>query len=204
MNNPLAYYDCLSIGIRLSHRLNNFSSAELHLFSYLSCLLSLYKKKPISEWGYLFAGTEDGSPFSTDIYENLNIQVQHGCFKQEGSYYTVTEIGEQQYKFLRDLNINQQRNECHEAACSSLLSFPIGVIREALYNQPEIRNGIKLSSSRILLEGPGIELIYEQFGELSTAIGVEIHDLLMPSILWLTYLAQVSLEQQLAENGETE
>lgn len=204
MNSPAAYYDCLSIGKKLANHLNNFTSAELHLFSYLSCLLSLYKKKSVSDWGYIFAGTEEGSPFSADIHSSIVLLVRVGCFKQEGNYYTITEKGVAQLNSLSILHLNQQRLEFHEAACSSLLSLPIGVIREALFNEPEIRRAMQLSSSRILLEGPGIEVIYGQFGELSEAIGVEINDLLMPSILWLTYLAQLSLEQQANRDGETE
>ncbi|GAX88425.1 hypothetical protein [Effusibacillus lacus] len=196
MINPYAFFDCLSIGKRLDKLLGNLSVAEVQLFSYLSCLLSLYKNHPVSEWGYQFAGTKDGSPFSREIEDSFWYLLKMGCLIQKGDYYQLTEKGEQQFILLNRIETNNKRVMYHEAACSSLLSLPVGLIREALFNEPELSRVMKLSSTRHLLDGPGLEVIYEHFAALSSAIGVDIQDLLVPSVLWLTFLAQMSQEKQ--------
>ncbi|MCP4698062.1 MAG: hypothetical protein GY862_14590 [Gammaproteobacteria bacterium] len=47
--NPYAYFDCLSISARLEKTLGSVFKGEIYLFAYLACLLSLYKKHPVSD-----------------------------------------------------------------------------------------------------------------------------------------------------------
>ncbi len=59
--NPYAAFDALQIIASLQSIYRNVAEAEVHLFAYLSCLLSLYSGQPVGDWGYDFAGTTTGS-----------------------------------------------------------------------------------------------------------------------------------------------
>ena len=65
--NPEATFDCLLVAERLRREAGTFTAPELHLFSYLGCLLWLYRGNIAADWGYSFVGTELGAPFSLDI-----------------------------------------------------------------------------------------------------------------------------------------
>ena len=67
MVNPYAAFDSLYISAALGTNIRRPVVAEIHAFAYLACLLSLYRGQPVSDWGYGFAGTRDGSPFSPEI-----------------------------------------------------------------------------------------------------------------------------------------
>jgi hypothetical protein len=193
MINPFACFDCLSIGRRTQLALNNFAQTELHLFAYLACLLSVYKQRPVTEWGYSFYGTRSGIPFSPEIDSAISELTIAGLFDANGEYLKVTGYGQEEYELLRGLSQNSIRESFIEGACSSILALPIGTIRDALSKEPEIGYAIRVQATRRLLEdGPGLELLYSHFASLSNAIGVEVDDLMLPAVLWLTYLSQVA------------
>jgi len=61
--NPDATFDCLYVANHLQVKQLSISPQEIHLFTYLACLLWLYKERVVSDWGYDFVGTELGAPF---------------------------------------------------------------------------------------------------------------------------------------------
>ena len=192
MVNPYAVFDCLSVGARLQSSLDNFAEAEIHLFSYLGCLLSLYRQRPVSDWNYKFTGTKNGSPFSTEINEAFKQLYISGFLEIKDEYYKLSDKGLGEYNLLKSLTQNANRDVFIDGACASLLSLPVGFIRNALSNEPEIKRVFALSTSRWLLEEERVESLYEQFASLSAAIGIEIKDLMVPAIVWLKYLTRTS------------
>ena len=70
---PLACFDCLALGAQLERHLGDSTEPELHMFSYLGCLLSLYAGRMVSEWGYRFVCTPDGAPYSPDLSYALKV-----------------------------------------------------------------------------------------------------------------------------------
>jgi len=193
MISPFACFDCLFISQGVQNALGNFAPTELHLFAYLGCLLSLYKHRPVAEWGYSFYGTKMGAPFSPEIDQALPELKLAGLFADHGDYLQITERGSEEYYLLRGLSQNSDRETYLEGACSSILALPIGLIHEALSREPEIEHATKINSTRLLLtDGPGLQVLYEHFTALSTAITVDISDLMLPSVVWLTYLSRVS------------
>jgi hypothetical protein len=185
---PEACFDCLSVGCRLQDSLSNFRISEVHLFCYLSCLLSLYKKWPLSDWQYQFAGTKEGSPFSEDIADAIERLVTCGYIIRDRAVLTITKEGQIEYNALLEVSSNKQRDVFIEAACSSILTLPIGVIRTALCNEPELKSALLRTGTKRLLDGPGLNTLYDQFAALSNVIGVEVNDLLVPSTVWINYL----------------
>ena len=191
--NPYASFDCLAISIRVQPLLGGLSISELNLFAYLACLLSLYKSHPVTDWGYNYMSTKVGAPFSHELTDAAIDLERIGLFKKDRGYLSLTARGRDQYRFLQSLSQNSERDRFVEGACSSVLALPIGMIREALRNEPELNHSTRLHQTKILLEeGPGLQTLYNDFSVLSNAIGLETKDLMVPAVIWLTYLAQVT------------
>jgi hypothetical protein len=190
--NHYAYFDALSLASRLQNSLGNVAQLEIHLFSYLACLLSLYKGRSVAEWGHQFAVTKQQTyPYSPDLNDAISQLVHNGELSAIDEYVTLGETGQAEYQFLKTLSQYSDREPLLDGACSSLLALPVGVIREALYQDPDIKGAIALSQSRRLLTESGLETLYEQFAALSSTIGIEIEDLMVPATIWLTFLSQI-------------
>ena len=109
MVNPYAYFDSLSISHRLQENLGNIVTAEIYLFSYLACILSLYRRRPISDWQYKLSITEYGFPYSVDLDNATKMLEETGNLAKEGSFLVVTEKGNKEYEMLCDLSQNVER-----------------------------------------------------------------------------------------------
>lgn len=175
----------------MQNSLGNVASTEIQLFAYLSCLLSLYKGQQASAWGYDFAITKLSYPYSPELDQAIDVLVSNGCLKLSNEYITVTEFGKEEYTFLKSLFQFSTREDFIDGACSSLLALPVGAIRNALYQETDIKGAVALAQSRLLLTESGVDALYEQFGALSTSIGVEVDDLMVPAVVWLSYLLKV-------------
>lgn len=193
MINPYASFDCLSVGTKLQKVLDDVADAELHLFTYLACLLTLYRGQPVTDWGYQHTSTKNGAPFGYEIAAAIPQLVLSGFFSRTATgNLRITDEGKKEYDTLLSLSQNQKREVFLEGACSSALALPVGVVREALLHEPELERATALSSARTLLDGPGISLLYEQFAALSEVVGMQVKGLMTPSVVWLTYLAKAS------------
>lgn len=193
MINPYAAFDCLAVGVKLQEVLEDVADAELHIFTYLACLLSLYRSRPMSDWGYQHTSTQTGAPFSYDLEKGIPQLLRTGFLRRtQNGNLRVTTPGIGEYESLVQFSQNQQREVFLEGACSSILALPVGVVREALSHEPELARAKALSSTRMLLDGPGLSVLYEQFAALSEVVGVDVEGLMTPSVLWLTYLMRVA------------
>jgi hypothetical protein len=188
--NSSSIFDCLAIGNGIQSAMGNFSPEELHIFGYLGCLLSLYRKQSVSEWGYSFIVSEEGVPFSHDIFESFDYVRQLGFLNSHDHYYRLSSVGESVLEQLKSLVQHYKRLPMLEGACESLLAIPMNIVRDAITNVPEIKRATAAKSARKLLVSPGLEQLYKQFQVLSTTFGVEIPDLMIPATAWLSYLAQ--------------
>jgi len=186
MPNPNAYYDCLAICANLERYLGNTSRTEIHLFAYLSCLLSLFKEHPVSMWGYSFSVTSTSYPYSVDIDEETAKLVDNDCLYGDNDFLKVTERGKEQYKFLSSLSQYAERESFIKGSCSTTLALPVGFVRKAISQESEIRNAIALQQWSLLLCEGAINDIYRQFSTLSSIIGVNIKEMIVPAVLWLT------------------
>lgn len=186
--NALATFDALGLGVRLQGALGDTSDAEVHLFAYLSCLMWLYRGHPVAEWGYSFAGTRDGAPFSTGIEQALMELTCQGHITGDANHRGVTDDGAALYADVRELGLNRAREPYLEGACSTVLAFPPGRVRDALVRQPELTRAHVTGAVTRLLDEPAVEAMYEQFRELSGALGIDTRDLMIPATVWVEYL----------------
>jgi len=186
MPNPNAYYDCLAICANLEKYLGNTSLTEIHLFAYLSCLLSLFKEHPVSMWGYSFSVTSTSYPYSVDIDEEIVNLVNSDCLYRDNDFLKVTELGKEQYKFLSSLSQYAERELFIKGSCSTTLALPVGFVRKAISQESGIMHAIALDQRSLLLDEGALNDIYRQFSTLSSIIGVDTKEMIVPAVLWLT------------------
>lgn len=190
-----ACFDVLSIHYRLAQTTTGLYLSEIQLLSYLSCLLFLYDRHPVSLWGYVFTSTQSGAPFSHELNSAVTNMTRAGWIRCTEDRYQVTPIGKSQYDSLRSLTFNSDREKYLEAACTSTLSIPVTVVRHALSKEPSLSRYLKnASSARPLLVDADIETLYQHFDALNEVLpaGAD-QNLFVPSVVWLEYLAKSSV-----------
>jgi hypothetical protein len=186
--NPDATFDCLFLADRLQAEAGDFAMAELHLFSYLACLLWLYGENAVADWGYAYVGTELGAPYSLDLDETIRRLEDSGYFMRFGPRLRMSPEVREQLVFFSGLEVNRQRSECLYAATSSIAAFSIGIVNSALSAEPELRRARDFPSSRPLLEERARSKLYEQFDSLRFALTGTGSDLRLPAVIWLETL----------------
>jgi hypothetical protein len=186
-----ASFDFLFIAEELSYRLGTATFGEIHMFAYLGCLLSLFKGQPVADWGYSFAGLESGSPFSPELQEAHAELERSGFVMSAGNGVAVTGLGKEQIGIFNNLQIFASRKLYLSTSCVSLLSFPVGMVRNAMTMEPGLRPVINVGGMRPLLAMASVEQLHEHFDALFSILG-QTSDLLVPSTVWLTYLLQLS------------
>ncbi len=173
---------------RLKRDTGTLSSAVLHLFAYLACLLWLYRRHTMADWGYSFVGTELGAPFSLDIDTAIKELRERGYFIRVQDRLRVSEDAEEQLHDFLSLTLNKERVECLHAACSSTSAFSVGIVGAALAQEPELRRARAVPNNRPLLEDVAQSQLYEQFEALRKVLNRENVDLRVPAVVWLTAL----------------
>lgn len=189
-SNYQAVFDALSIVRRLERTLDGVTSSEVHLVSYVACLLSIYRRFAASEWGYGFIRSQWGAPFSADLENALTTLAASGLLASRNEVLATTESGRELSDFLSNTTEHSWRAEFLEGACASVLAMPVGSIREALHHEPSLRRANVHKQPRVLLAGDEDTTLYEQFGALHDVVGAKVTDLMVPSVVWLTYLAE--------------
>lgn len=188
MSSAAAYFDMLSLGVRMSDLVEGFSRPEIHLFAYAGCLLSLYDRQPTADWGYEFVSTENGLPFSREVDECIGSGLTLGHLHLHQTLLAVTADGRAELSGLRQLTQLRGRERYLEGAADSLLVLNPGNVREAFNYDPAIsflKNG---SRTDWVLTPPVVERFYENFRQLRAALDYDAKDLSVPLVGWLKYL----------------
>lgn len=189
MLNPEAFYDTLTIVRELAHTLGGISRLEVQRTAFLSCLLALYRSRPLAEWGYRFARTEYGTPYSAEINDALDFFVGNGWLIDDETQLRLNlhrPTFDEPFTRLKNFST---RDQYLHAACGSALAVPRSIFSEGVDNEPTIQSALHRSKGGGLLEGPGLRLLYEHFEGLSTVLDSSGSDLITPSVVWLSYAA---------------
>ncbi|WP_138922437.1 hypothetical protein [Hylemonella gracilis] len=200
---PEAFFDTLRIADVLDKPLGGVSRMEIQRISFLSCLLSIYQAKPVSDWGYRFANTGAGTPFSDQLNEAVGHLLNQALLTESGSRLRITVSGRVMLAMLSKFDSMAERPPCLEAACASMLAVPRSTMSDGLDQEPTIAASHLRSSATMLLEEPHLSMLHEHFSVLAQVIPPSQGDLLSPSVLWLSYMAQSKWsEQERSEQGE--
>lgn len=195
MHSPEAIFDVLSIVA--SHRQAGGSIGRINIqrTAYLSCLLALYRGKPIADWGYRFSKTEFGTPFSAEINDAVEYlsacgalgRTEHG--DDRVMRFSISESGTAFLGSLRSMRNLNNRSQFLDAAFDSGLIASPATLAEGIDNEPTVRRALQGEQGKALLEGPAVKLLHEQFEALAEIIGPGGEDLITPSVVWLSYIA---------------
>jgi hypothetical protein len=183
-----AAFDSLFIASRVEQLADPPTDGELHLFAYLACLLSLLRGAPASDWGYTFSATHEAAPFSTALIDASDLLVSAGWLHAAPDGVTLSSQGRSELEALAGLTINRRRVVYLEAACSTVLALPLPVLRDAISLEPQLNTAIALAATRPLMTDASIPALHAQFQALETATSAT-GDLMIPAVIWLSYLA---------------
>jgi hypothetical protein len=190
---PEAFFDSLSLAHKLDNYLDGFRLEEIHLFSYFSTILFLYKSNNVSDWGYRYTLDNRGYPFSDELNEAIKRHLQNGLFEAKSDYFIVSGRGADEYNKFKLLPSFIKREEFLNAACTTTLLVPYSQTLRALLSEPEIQKAKELENNSWLEQSN----IYQKFKEISESVGVSTKDLLIPAVTWVNYLSET-------KNPETE
>jgi hypothetical protein len=186
---PEATFDCLSIIDELVQIAGGAGESEIANFGYLSCLLSVYRGAPPSDWGYGFAATKVAAPYSEDLSEALETCRLSGLVDEGASGFSLSSRGLAELEGLSGLRRFSPRRSYLRAACQSATAIPLPLVTESLSAEPQLRQALRLASQRPLLDEAGRHVVLSHFSALAQAVPAA-EDLFVPAVVWLAYLAR--------------
>jgi hypothetical protein len=189
-----AGFDVLAITGRLASTAGGAAPAELHVFSYLACLLSLYEGRAPELWSYGFAATPAGTPYAVSLAEECNRLRAAGHLIDQGEVLALSADGARELRELRTLRLLSDRDRYLVASCAASTLLPLPAVADALSFEPQLQRALRSSSTRELFKPAGLVLLQRHFGALSDCLrqrSPDTADLLVATTVWLTYLAVV-------------
>ena len=187
-----AAFDCLTITSQLEDIGLRPTRGEIHLLAYLASLLSLYARRGqgASDWGYSFAATPGGAPFSESLQVELDELTSRGAVTSEGPNLRLSPVGTSLQQALYRLNLVKDRYSCLDSASTTLCALPVGIVRAAFAQDPDAILVAEHRHSRELASESALARLYSEFGVVAEVLSTARGSLLAVSILWLTYLAE--------------
>jgi hypothetical protein len=187
---PEAHFDCLLILSELDAPLSGVTRLELQRIAFLACLLSIYTAQPVAEWGYKFANTGAGLPFSDHLSEAIESMLASSRLAvDDAGRLTVTAQGRAILERLGTLQNLVSRVPCVTSAAASLLAVPSAVMTDGLEQEPTTAASQLRDGPTMLLDEPHLLTLYGHFEALAKFHPPGSCDLLSPSVLWLSYMA---------------
>ena len=193
LQNPEASFDVLYIVRLLGTALGGVSQLQIQKLSFLGCILSMYQGSPSADWGYTFATTEFGRPICPEITDALQFFTASGLIRENDARYVESSQGEFFLNMLMEQTTFRKRAEYVKAACDSALSVPSGTLNQGIDNEPTLSNTDIRARGDSLLTGPALHILHEHFSGLREVLADKGADLLMPSIVWLSYTADTKI-----------
>ena len=168
------------------------TKGEIHLLAYLSYLLSVYAAggSGAKDWGYAFAATPGGSPFSEDLEVEMVDLISGGALALSGTTLRLTQEGSRLQKSLLELDLLQDRIDGIDSAIATIYVMPVGMVRAAFAHDPDLLLVAEHDRSRILATENALARLYDEFDAVSDILGTAHRSLFAASVLWLTYLAE--------------
>ena len=193
MQNPEASFDVLYIVHLLGSALGGVSQLQIQKLSFLGCILSMYQGSPSADWGYAFATTEFGRPICPEITASLQFFTESGLIQESNARYAGSSQGESFLNMLMEQTTFRKRSEYVKAACDSALSVPAGTLNQGIDNEPTLANAEIRARGDSLLTGLALHILHDHFSGLREVLADKGADLLIPSIVWLSYTADTTI-----------
>ncbi len=185
---PEAYCDAICILSDAPLSLKPMSIIELHLFSYLGCVLALFDGHALGDLGYEYAVTSEGFPFSVKLEEARKHLVSRGLISLDDHGYMlpVRPHLDTELDLILSIESLSLRRSWFRTATECALALPIGSIRYAIGQSPGMSASVPLGQRNNLLGVDDVELLYDEYGIVQDALGNQAQELLSPAVLWLS------------------
>lgn len=185
---PEAYFDALAVMCDAPASAMPMTVIETHLYAYLGCILGLFKGQAIGDWGYPFAVTSEGFPFSVQFENARSMVITRGLADEDGQGMLTARHDEMSTEIDSLLTFGSwsDRRLWLRAATQCALALPVGSIRHAISQSPGVATSARLGQRRQLLQADDIELLYGEYQIVSSVLGTDVHDLLSPAVIWLS------------------
>ncbi|NWD08948.1 hypothetical protein [Pseudomonas gingeri] len=185
---PEAYCDAVSILIDAPASLLPMSIIELHLFSYLGSILSLFQGRPLGDLGYSYVVTTEGFPFSVQLEDARALLVSSGLILIDDQGYMQPRFPEieAEYQELLTLRSLSERRALFNAATQCALALPIGSIRHAVSQSPGMASAIDLGHRSDLFNPDDVSLLYDEYKIVRSVLSQDSKDILAPAVIWLS------------------
>lgn len=188
-------FDTAFVCVQLQRDLEGgLKSAEIHSVTYLACLLSIYDGCSPGEWEYVYTSTKAGTPFSAAVDDAILRMLAAGALVVDGQLLLASDRGHEVLEQLKGLPSLRKRERYLEPACSVTLTMPLPAVTEALLHEPQLQTALALRQLRPLLDETGLAVVRPHIEGLHAALGSQgafgVKDLLVPAILWLSYLSR--------------
>lgn len=186
---PVAFHDCLAVTVGAPRSVAPFSITEVHLFSYLGCLLAVYEGQPVSDWGYQFALTRAGYPFSAQ----LDVAMRHLANSRLIQITTAEEVEPLEGAFeelcqLRTMPSWQGRRRWLDTAIECSLAMPVSIVKHAVIARDDL-TGLAVSGPRAMISETYVARIHAERTAIEQALGGTPPNLLAPAVAWLSLYA---------------
>jgi len=185
---PEAYFDAVAIIGDAPASVMPMSVIEAHLYAYLGCILGLFKGQAVGDWGYPFAVTSEGFPYSVQFETARSVVAKRGLVDEDGRGTMTPRRDElaKEIDSLLTLGSWVNRRTWLSAATRCALALPVGSIRHAIGQSPGLAAAGRLGQRRHLLQTDDIDLLYEEYRIVSSVLGADVKDLLSPAVIWLS------------------
>jgi hypothetical protein len=185
---PEAYLDGLVIMNDAPSSVMPMSVNEMHLYSYLGCIFALFKGKPVAEWGYAYAITSEGFPFSAEFDQAREMLCSAGLIESDDQGLMRPRPKELATELDTVLSLGPWalRRPWLRAATECPLALPIGLIRHAVSRSPGVAPSYFLGQRGRLLEPADATLLYEEYEIVASVLGADAKDVLSPAVIWLS------------------
>ncbi len=185
---PEAYFDTLALMNDAPSSVLPMTVNEMHLFAYLACIFALFKGEPLGDWGYPFAITSEGFPFSAQLDYAREISCSNGRIELSDSGLMRPRPTELEAEFETILRVGSwaKRRASLRAATECALALPMGSIRFAVNRSPGMSTSFFLGQRGQLLEPLDVALLYEEYEIVTSVLGSDASDILSPAVLWLS------------------
>jgi hypothetical protein len=183
---PEAYFDNLVLAGESPSSIMPMSVVELHLYSYLGCILALFRGQPIGDWGYGYSVTSEGFPFSAELEEARRVLSDSGVIEVDevGLIRPNAKLLDAELTTVLSLSSWEERRLYLRTATECALALPVGSIRYAINQTPGVVQSLALNQRRRLLDDDDVSLLYEEYKVVRSVVG-ESHTL-SPAVVWLS------------------
>jgi hypothetical protein len=185
---PEAYFDAVAIMATAPASVMPMTIIEAHLYAYLGCILGLFRGQAVGDWGYPFAVTSEGFPFSVQFETARSVVVARGLVDEQGAGMMIARRDELRVEIDSLLSFGpwSDRHLWLRAATECALALPVGSIRHAIGQTPGLAASVRLGQRRHLLQADDIDLLYDEYRIVSSVLGADVKDLLSPAVIWLS------------------